>query len=151
MNDRPDPDALDAHREQLGNEFLRIASEKPRRRVRRGLAVPVVAASLIATAGLAVAGELPLQTGSQREPLPAPVPAPAPIFGGTGSQFPDCPEEVWRPILELRDLADYPSTTGYPVPGCPTLEDLTAQPLFMTEFEATREAQRPGDLRRTQP
>lgn len=80
----------------------------------------------------AVAGPQP---GSQRDLRPAP----APVFGGVGSQFPDCPAKVYEPILELRDLADYERSPGYPVSGCPTVEDLRSQPGFMAEFNRMKD------------
>lgn len=67
-------------------------------------------------------------------PTPA-IPAPAPLFGGPGSLYPDCPVEVQESVLELDSLSRYTETPGYPVPGCPTLEELEEHPGFLAEFE----------------
>lgn len=106
---------VDDIRAELGDELMRAARANPKPRSRRS--VIWVAAALVAAvpASFAVADFIP---GDE-----ATVPAPAPLFA-PGGEYGECPDEVVRSLLRLERISDYPETPGYPVEGCPTLEQL---------------------------
>jgi len=114
----------------LGEEFARVARAEPRSRVRsllqRRLLVPLAALALAGGAGgLALAG------GIGGEPEAQKVQA---LWGPNGA-YPECPTEVSESLVTLNDLSDYSDTPGYPVAGCPTVEELEADENAMVILE----------------
>jgi hypothetical protein len=111
---------VDDIRAELGDELMRAARANPKPRSHRSVSrrsVIWVAAALVAAvpASFAVAEFIPDDEAF--------VPAPAPLFA-PGGEYGECPDDVVRSLLRLERISDYPETPGYPVEGCPTLEQL---------------------------
>lgn len=123
---------VDDIRDELGDELMRAARAHPKARRLPGgrrLAVLVAGAVVVAVpTGFAVAALLPGD-----EPLLL-TPAPAPLFA-PGGEYGECPNEVVDSLLALEQLSDYPKTPGYPVAGCPTLEQLLENESAAAELE----------------
>lgn len=136
-SDVPEIDALTEHREALEEGLRRAAARdaesrwrlagRLQGRGRQALAVTIAAAVLI-PAGFAAAQ---LVSGSfASHPVS---PAPRPLFGTQG-QFPDCPWTMGK-LVELETIDDYADTPGYPLPTCPTVDELRSQPGIVATFE----------------
>jgi hypothetical protein len=117
-------------------EVLHLAGAGSRARLRRpGGAIALLAAAFaMASATAFAAGALMGSSAGRSEP-PS-------LFYGPGAEYPACPGEIRRQISDLDDLANYPDTPGYPVPGCPTLEALRENEEFMAEYERTQTVKR---------
>lgn len=146
MTERPNdasPDPLVNHREDLAAELLRAAHRKPSSRrflptLRRGLVLPLATLTLIGGA-VGIASGLPsaLISPEGHEMLPA-----------TEYRWPfssNCPAKVRQDVWHLDQLSDYVETAGYPVDGCPTVDELQADERFMLLFEHRYE---PGGFER---
>jgi hypothetical protein len=124
---------VDDIRAELGDELLRAARahRQPRRLPRgRRLALSLAAVVMAAVpASFAVAALLPDE---------GPLPAPPPLFA-PGGEFAECPVEVRESLLKLEQLSDYPETPGYPVAGCPTLEQIRENEAANAELERGQE------------
>lgn len=123
---RRDSASVDDIRDELRDELLRAApSHAERRRLGRrrlGLSAAAILIAAIPTT-LAVAELVPDEEPQLAEPAPTP-------FFAPGGAFADCPDEVQELLLRnLDDLSRYANGPGYPVAGCPTVEEVgAAQP-----------------------
>jgi len=117
--ENPGGNGIASVREAIGDELMRAVrahEAAPWFRRRRSLALATCVVVIAVPGGIAAAGLLP------DEPEPFSQPAPPPLF--TTEAFDSCPESVQEQIADLGSLSEYPSTPGYPVEGCPTVEDL---------------------------
>lgn len=111
-------DGIVSVREAVGDELMRSArahGSVPWYRRRRSLAAAACVVFIAVPGGVAAAILLP------DEPAPF-QPAPAPLL--EKEAFASCPESVQKQIADLDSLSDYSDSPGYPVEGCPTVEDL---------------------------
>jgi hypothetical protein len=121
FDERDQMAALQEFRDELGGEFIRVAraQSEPRtgQRLRRG-ALAILAAAIVAPGAIAAESELNGATTPETEPAAAPVLSP-------GSE---CPKEVQDLLREVQaremTLSEYQQSPGYPVDGCPTVEEL---------------------------
>jgi hypothetical protein len=136
-SDVPRINALIEHRDALEEGLRRAAARDAEARWRlwgrfegrgrRALAVAAAAAVLI-PAGFAAAR---LVSGSfASHPVS---PAPRPLLGSQG-QFPECPWTMDK-LVELETIDAYADTPGYPLPTCPTLDELKRHPGIVATFE----------------
>lgn len=117
--ERPGENGVAAVRKAVGDELMRSVrahESAPWFRRRRSLALAACVVVIAVPGGIAAAELLP------NEPEPGSQPAPAPLF--STEAFASCPESVQKQIAELRSLSEYSGSPGYPVEGCPTVEDL---------------------------
>jgi hypothetical protein len=120
----------------LAEEFTRAARTERRRPLhslpRRALIVPLAVLGLAggATGGLAIAGEFsgPQATfvsanGGQTSTITGTYMTQLPLFA-PGTTYANCPQSVRDSLSQIDNLSDYAQTPGYPVTGCPTLDEL---------------------------
>ncbi len=115
--------ALEQFRDELGDEFVRVAraqlGSRVGRRLRRG-GLALLAAGIVVPGAIAAESEF----GGSDTPVPVPAPALSPDS--------TCPKEVQDFLREMlageKTLSDYQQSPGYPVEGCPTAEEL--QPIL---------------------
>lgn len=115
--------ALDKFREEFREHLLAAAEANPTPRpsLLRKLGAPLIALTLVAGAtGIAVAGGV--IGGGEAQKVHAT------DLWDSGGTYPDCPTEVRNSLVKLDELSEYADTPGYPVAGCPTLEELEAIP-----------------------
>ncbi|MGH2991607.1 MAG: hypothetical protein ACRDMA_17455 [Solirubrobacterales bacterium] len=113
--------ALEEFRNELGDEFVRVARARSGlrggQRLRRG-GLAILAAAIVVPGAIAAEREL----GGSAARVPAPALSPQST----------CPEEVQdflRGVLAgEKTLSDYQQSPGYPVEGCPTVEEI--QPIL---------------------
>jgi hypothetical protein len=117
--------ALEAFRDELGEEFVRAARSQPgsplSRRLRRG-GLAVLAAAIVVPGAIAAASEL---GGSPARVL---VPMSAPADSPDSTSGPACPQQTRDLFFEVaageKTVSDYREAPGYPVANCPSAEDL---------------------------
>ena len=134
-NDRARSETVDRLRDEFGAALVQAARANSQR---RGGSAPLTRRFGVAAVVLAIAAVPAGLAGADLFSGGDPQPAPEPVFGA-GSQYPDCPAEVQRSILELERLSDYKESPGYPAAGCPTLEALEQNAPFLAEFERREE------------
>lgn len=121
--ERRDLSALDEFRDELGDEFVGMARSHPGspvgQRLRRG-GLAILVAAIVVPGAIAAGNEL----GGSDTPVPVAPPALSPES--------TCPNEVQDFLREMlageKTLSDYQQSPGYPVEGCPTVEEL--QPIL---------------------
>jgi hypothetical protein len=125
FDERVSSPALEQFRDELGDEFVRVARSRsgPRvgKRARRG-GFAILAAAIAIPGAVALAS----QFGGSSTPVLVPMPAPANSPGSASTST--CPKEAKDFVFEVlageKTVSDYQQSPGYPVEGCPTAEDL---------------------------
>lgn len=122
---RDQPSTLEAFRDELGDEFTRVGRAEARSRMgsrfRRGGLV-------LALAAIAVPGAIAVAGGFSDSPTRELVPMPAPTNSSGAASDSACPNDVKDLVFAVlageKTLADYQQSPGYPLEGCPTVDEL---------------------------